>query len=342
MKNRILVFLLILCPFVYSFSQKNVHITGNFKNHDTYSKVYFIQVTSDTRLDSAVIGKNGDFLLNTSITETDYYKLFLNEDQYILLILQPGEKVNVTADLDDIYNPSIKGSQQSELLYKILHQNASLDKLVEDYKAKVDKDKKEALKKMIKENPSYMAYLFFVDQLDMKEENGILSKLDSALMKKYPGNALVNDFNARFEESEFLKPGTKGPELTLPDVNGKMISTSSFKGKYFLMDFWASWSKPSRIENASLVKVYDKFKSKGLEILGISLDSVREDWVSSIDKDKLSWPQVSDLKFWESKAVLNYKFASVPFMVLFDKDGNVALKCFHVSELEGKLDELLK
>ncbi|HEX7414686.1 MAG TPA: TlpA disulfide reductase family protein [Bacteroidia bacterium] len=128
--------------------------------------------------------------------------------------------------------------------------------------------------------------------------------------------------------------------FTLPDVNGKNVSLSSYKGKYVLVDFWASWCGPCRGENPAVVAAYLKYKDKGFDILGVSLDQNKDKWKQAIDKDKLTWTHVSDLKGWQCEVAQKYGVTSIPFNVLLDKDGKIIAKALRGSALEAKLAEL--
>ena len=134
------------------------------------------------------------------------------------------------------------------------------------------------------------------------------------------------------------------PDFTLPDVNGKPVSLSSFKGKYVLVDFWASWCPPCRAENPNVVKVYNEFKDKNFTVLGVSLDrpGQKEAWVKAIKDDNLSWTHVSDLKFWDSQVVNLYGFDGIPYNVLVDPTGKVIGESLRGEELESKLRSVLK
>lgn len=136
--------------------------------------------------------------------------------------------------------------------------------------------------------------------------------------------------------------GKAAPDFTLPDVNGKPVSLNSFKGKYVLVDFWASWCKPCRIENPNVVAAYNKFKDKNFTILGVSLDENKEAWLNAIKADNLTWPHVSDLKQWDSMVIPLYQFEGIPYNVLLDPQGNVIAEGLRGSDLEAKLASVIK
>ncbi len=135
--------------------------------------------------------------------------------------------------------------------------------------------------------------------------------------------------------------GKPAPEMSMPDVNGKEVSIASFKGKYVLVDFWASWCGPCRMENPAVVKAYNQFKNKNFTILGVSLDKDRDKWLEAIEKDNLTWTHISDLAFWNSKSVDIFNFQGIPYNVLIDPDGIIIAESLRGEALSRKLSEVL-
>jgi peroxiredoxin len=135
--------------------------------------------------------------------------------------------------------------------------------------------------------------------------------------------------------------GTDAIEFTQNDLSGKPLSLSSFKGKYVLIDFWASWCKPCREENPNVVKAYNKFKNRNFTILGVSLDQNGDAWKKAVEKDGLSWPQVSDLQAWNNSAAALYHVQSIPQNFLVDPNGKIIAKNLRAEQLETKLCEVL-
>jgi thiol-disulfide isomerase/thioredoxin len=135
--------------------------------------------------------------------------------------------------------------------------------------------------------------------------------------------------------------GTDAIDFSQPDTTGVPVSLSSFRGKYVLVDFWASWCGPCRMENPNLVEAYHRFKNKNFTVLGVSLDIKKENWQRAIADDKLSWTHISDLKRWESVVVPMYKIQGIPFNVLVDPEGKVIAENLRGSFLQQKLEQVL-
>lgn len=138
-----------------------------------------------------------------------------------------------------------------------------------------------------------------------------------------------------------LSIGALAPEITMADTSGKLFSLSALRGKYVLVDFWASWCAPCRGENPNVVANYNKYKNKNFTILGVSLDDDKAQWIKAINKDKLSWKEVSDLKGWSSAAVDKYGFEGIPYNVLLDPQGKIIAMELREADLGKKLEEVL-
>ncbi len=135
--------------------------------------------------------------------------------------------------------------------------------------------------------------------------------------------------------------GKPAPDLEMPDANGKKVSLKSFRGKYVLVDFWASWCGPCRQENPNIVKAYNDYKGRNFTILGVSLDRDKSNWLQAIKQDQLNWTHISDLGYWNSAAVAIFKFDAIPYNVLLDPQGMVIAEGLRGEALIQKLEEVL-
>ena len=333
-------------------------------------------------IDSAIIsGNTNTFHLSAKTKKESVYELVFGDNLLAIPIINDASEIKIDADLgkkDDFYETS--GSDATSSLRNLLSEFGKKNYEVGQDFADIDSLKKINAPDTLLiaatnvKNNAIQNLNSYLKNFLQSSKNGTVSGIAlgwasrsfsqqefeatlNMLVKKYPTSEplvkMKKDYDmqkamaqqqAQQQQSASASSwvGQQAPELSLPDANGKTILLSSFKGKYVLVDFWASWCGPCRGENPNVVKAYNEFKDKNFAILGVSLDKDKDAWQQAIKEDKLAWQQVSDLKYWNSKAVGIYKFEGIPFNVLIDPQGKIIGQELRGSELENKLKEVLQ
>lgn len=349
---------------------------SNSKGEDIYLEK--LAQTGVTPIDSATIDEKGEFVMNHASPSIGFYRLRINTSNFCMLVLDSAQKVMITGDARDLgntfksegspdtklfaeYNALAQGQKMRtdslENIFRTAMVTLKLDSIRADslsielqkpYEVMVSKYS-EIVAKKIKENTSSFASIMAIQQLRPEEYLDIYKALDKGLTTKYPDNKDIKSFHGMVQQTEMMvsrteaiKIGNEAPELILPMPNDKDLALTSLRGKVVLVDFWASWCAPCRKELPNVKRAYEKYKNKGFEILGVSLDKDRDAWIEAISKEGLTWPQVSDLKFWQSEAVQVYAIQSIPYTVLIDKEGKIIATDLRGADLDKKLSEVLK
>ena len=209
--------------------------------------------------------------------------------------------------------------------------------------AKLTRSKGYSLDSLIAAHPAspvaaYFVVKDFAYKLDLAGMKAVRAQFDASLA----GTEYINQIESMIARMEKVQVGSEAPDFTLPDVDGNPVSLSSFRGKYVLVDFWAAWCPDCRKENPNIVAAWDKYKGKNFAVLGVSLDRNRDQWLAAIEKDGLTWTQVSDLKYWSSDAAVLYCIRWIPMSFLIDPEGKIVAIGLEGEELHNKLEELLK
>jgi len=307
---------------------------------------------------------NNKIVFDISILESTLFRLDILGKESIDLILNNTD-VNVNIDNSSSeFKYTIEGSYDTDVLNNIgkiisnykydirqINQNfikASQEKnskLVNElrYDANILKiDFEKYLKNYLRTVDNSLAVIITSDYLDI--DNNI-SFWDSTLTKyrdNFSYNSYFKSFEKKVNKIKSISFGSVAPELILSDTTGKDIALSSLRGKYVLLDFWAGWCGPCRMENPNILKNYLKYKDKGFEIYQVSLDRSRSDWVNAIKKDNLIWYNVSDLKYFQSEAATIYNIDRIPKAFLLDPNGVIIAKDTELrgNRLGEKLNEI--
>ena len=322
----------------------------SFKGQTDISKFYVLRIIPNNYLtliinpfEQIVIKTDGENLANNPVIEGSPESL-----EIMILRSKLNESVQKLDSLG-MYYSSLIGTVE---INKV---RDSLNLLSQEIIA----EHTEFTKNFIQNNSNSLASLMALYQqiaprryvLNPSDDLEYFTLVDSSLMLRYPESEAVKALHTQMEEikrqmkaenelNNIVGVGIMAPDIILTGPAGDTITLSSLRGKYVLLDFWASWCRPCRIENSNLVRNYKKYNEKGFEIFQVSLDKEQESWISAIENDQLTWMHVSDLQYWNSAVAKLYQVQAIPANFLLDKNGQIIAKNLRGDALEAKLSEI--
>ena len=375
MRRVIFLIFLFSLTFACSNPSSGYKITGKIASkalngQTVYMTEYFSYMRKDRPLDSAVV-QNNEFLMKGQIDAPCFAVLTAKDGKFLTGFFV--ENANISMDIDpetpisDEYR--VSGSKLNELYgsytrglkpviqkFKEFNEYAQskvagglTEELNEELTKKQEELKDEFMKystSFVEKNPgTILTATVLLDLISSGEPDAeTITKHYDRLHDKVKKSETGKNIAEALERLKTppLAAGQQFRDLTMTTPDNKSVSISDYagKGKYVLLDFWASWCAPCRMENPHVVKLYEKYKNKGFEIIGVSLDEKKDAWTKGIKDDGITWVQMSDLKGWNSQAAMKYKIQGIPFTVLLDKEGKIIDMNLRGDKLEQKLMEL--
>ena len=357
--------------------ERSTIISGKISNPKNIPlSINFIGPAGMQNMGAVDVDSSGNFNHELTIDDIGFYSLAYNAENSILLFIEPGSSTVITADGNQLFDSYslTESTKDSKLIKEYFEeynrfakeqQDLNLQMSALDYSADDARTeliaKSEAIRaefnqykrSFIDANEEMPMLAFLLDHLNPKTELDYIKKIGESAKKSLFGThyndmvqrvvqARIQSQNPPPTPSGLIAVGQMAPEIAFPNPNGEIIKLSSLRGKLVLLDFWASWCRPCRMENPNVVRMYNKYKDKGFDIYSFSLDQDPARWKNAIQQDGLVWPNhASDLKGWNTATIPLYGFKGIPFTVLIDKDGKILETNLRGPALENKLKSLL-
>ena len=293
---------------------------------DIVGKIYLQRFEDKhyTTVDSAEIA-NGSFTFAGTVTEPMVYAIVPSQKSQRVPVFLDNHPLQIT--LDDAWEmKDLKGSENSELFYRLLPQSLqgtlNIDSLVRNH-------------------PSSPVAAYFLTRELYKYDYDALKNIRSLFSDSLNNHPYIRSIDRTLVSLENVQPGKPAPDFALPSVNGDSISLSSLRGKYVLVDFWASWCPDCRKSNPQLVELFQKYKDKNFTLLSVSIDEEPDRWKAAIEKNGLVWPQVIDIKGWQSEVAKTFAVQWIPTGILIDPQGIILARSTEPAGLEKELEGVL-
>ncbi len=373
-------FILFLLPILILFSCKKDKDQGNFTVSGTISdangkELILNKFTAEKilPLDTIVLNEKGEFNYINSTAAPELFGLQLKGVQgQIMFIADSLDNIKINGSLNDFRDSyTVSGSKHSVLLKEMYDKlNITYAKIDEFRKERQNNSENDSLTKavdakyqeVIKENNNYIkdfintniespvaiiALNLAINQqaISLENDRNLFEKISTTLTNIYPKSSLVKNLSDYLKNNPVMvgnpEIGNTATDISQATPEGKIVSLSSLRGNYVLLDFWAAWCRPCRMENPTVLKNYNKYKSKGFTVYQVSLDQKKEDWIKAIEKDGLGeWTHVSDLQYWKSAPAAKYGIRSIPSNFLIDPKGKIIAKDLRGNNLGAELENI--
>lgn len=362
-----LIYVIIAGAIITSCSSEPRYvISGKIEGADSVTFILQKREAGSTVTIDSAFSLDGSFKMKGgSVNYPEMVMLSTSDSRMRTTFYLENSKISITGKLDSLFAAKVTGSKTQDEYQGFVDSNKELTDqysvLINEYQtarqnddsvriSEIEKqagdlqDQMTELKKsFIRNNPASFASPSLLTSLSYQMEADEIESFINVMDTAVQNTALITDLKIRVEAMKKVAVGQKAPDFTMNDPDGNAVTLYSKLGpRALLLDFWAAWCGPCRLENPNVVKAYKQFAKKGFDVFGVSLDHSRDAWLKAIEDDKLTWTHVSDLQRWDNAAARMYAVSSIPASFLLDENGIIVAKNLRGEDLLAKVKEMVE